>query len=203
MNRLIRSPLTIILTAGLMFFLTMFLVLSTTHFGAVTLAGQEPASPSDDPSWKFHNPEMDQWIAQIKDEREALAVRTQELKDWEARLNVESHEIAGVTQAVSKAQTEYDRRVVMFKAQEKENLKKQIKVISGMSATGAALMLTEMSDDEVIKLLYTMKPDISAAILDAMSKSGQLQARRAAALTQRLQDVLPTASTNLTANARP
>lgn len=202
MNRLLQSPLTVILVAGLMFFLTLFLTLNATHFGAVELV-KEALSPSDDPSWKFRNPEMDQWIAQIKSERDELAVRAQELKDWEARLTVESREISTITQAVSKAQGEYDRRVLLFKEQEKDNIKKQLKVVSGMSPDGAATMLGEMADGEVTKLLYSMKPDISAAILDAMSKAGSAQAKRAAGLAQRLKDVLPMAATNLTANASP
>ena len=203
MNRIIQSPLTVILAAGLMFFLTMFLVLSSTHFGAVAGADKATISPSDDPSWMFRNPELDQWIAQIKAERDALAVQSQELKDWEARLTVESHEIAGITQAVSKAQIDYDQRVIAFRDQEKENIKKQIKVVSGMSPDGAAIMLGEMGDGEVTKLLYSMKTDIAGAILDAMSKAGPVQAKRAAALAQRLKDVMPNPTTNLTANASP
>jgi len=203
MNRIIQSPLTVILAAGLTFFLTMFLVLSGTHFGAAAAAGKETISPGDDPSWVFRNPELDQWIAQIKAERDAQAVRSQELKDWEARLTVESHEMASITQAVSKAQIDYDRRVLTFKEQEKENIKKQIKVVSGMSPDGAAIMLGEMADGEVTKLLFSMKTDIAGAILDAMSKAGPAQARRAAALAQRLKDVVPNATTNLTANVGP
>jgi len=203
MNRILQSPLTVIGAAGLMFFLTLFLTLNTTHFGAVNAATKEPPSPTDDPSWKFRNPEMDQWISNMKEEREALAVRTQELKDWEQRLTVESREIASITQAVSVAQADYDRRVVMFKEQEKENIKKQLKVVSGMSPDGAVAMMTEMPDNEVVKLLFSMKTDIAGAILDAMSKVGQPQAKRAAMLAQRLKDVLPNAPTNTPANASP
>jgi len=203
MNRILQSPLTVIVAAGLMFFLTLFLTLSFTHLGTVNPAGKEPQSANDDPSWKFTNPEMEQWIASLKEERDALAVKEQELKDWETRLTVESHEIDSITQTVSRAQAEYDQRVLMFKEQEKDNLKKQLKVVSEMSPGGAALMLGEMSDNDVTKLLYSMKPDISGPILDAMSKTGQPQAKRAATLAQRLKDVLPIAATNLTPNASP
>jgi flagellar motility protein MotE (MotC chaperone) len=203
MNRIIQSPLTVIVLSGVMFFLTMFAVLSSTHWGPVAAAKSEAQSADDDPSWKFRNPELDQWVAGLKEERDALAVREQELKDWETRLKVESQEIAGITQAVSKAQAEYDRRVILFQNQEKDNIKKQVKVVSGMSPDGAATMLAEMSDGEVIKLLFAMKNDVSSAILDAISKSGPFQAKRAALLAQRLKDVLPTNATNTTANVSP
>src|ERR1035437_2373975 len=100
MNRLLQSPVTVVVFAGLMFFITMFAVISTTKLGKVAPAAKAPLLAEDDPSWKFHNPEIDQWVAQIKDERDALAVREQQLKEWEARLAAESHEISAVTQAV-------------------------------------------------------------------------------------------------------
>jgi flagellar motility protein MotE (MotC chaperone) len=59
-----------------------------------------------------------------------------------------------------------------------------------------------MPDDEVTRLLYAMKPDVSGAILDAMSKAGGGAAKRAATLTGRIKDILPASATNnLAANA--
>ena len=190
--------------AGLTFFFTMFAVISTTHFGKAGLAANATLMAEDDPSWKFHNPDIDQWVAQIKDERDTLAVREQQLKEWEARLTAESREISTVTQAVSRTQADFDKRVLQFTSQQKDNVKKQLKVIADMSPAGAATMFGQMPDDEVARLLYTMKPDDSGAILDAMSKLGGATAKRAATLTERIKDILPMSATNnLTANASP
>jgi|ERR1017187_4339723 flagellar motility protein MotE (MotC chaperone) len=202
MNRLLQSPVTVVVTAAQMFFITMFAVLRTLPLGQVAAAAKAPLMAEDDPSWKFHNPDIDQWVSQMKDEREALAVREQQLKEWEARLAAESREISAVTQAVSRTQEAFDKRVLLFKDAEKDNAKKQLKVIADMTPDGAAAMLNEMPDDEVAKLLYVMKADVSGAILDAMSKLGSAPAKRAATLAQRIKDVLPMAATNnLTANA--
>jgi flagellar motility protein MotE (MotC chaperone) len=202
MNRILQSPVTVGVVAALLFFLTMFAVLRTLPLGRVAAVAKAPLMAENDPSWKFHNPDVDQWVSQMKDERETLAVREQQLKEWEARLAAESREISAVTQAVSRTQAEFDKRVLLFKDAEKDNAKKQLKLIADMSPDGAAAMLNEMADDEVTKLLYAMKPDVSGAILDAMSKLGAAPARRAATLTQRIKDVLPEAATNnLTANA--
>jgi flagellar motility protein MotE (MotC chaperone) len=204
MNRLLQSPVTVVIVAGLMFFLTMFAVIGSRPLGQVTLAAKAPLRAEDDPSWKFHNPDIDQWVSQMKDERDALAVREQNLKEWEARLTAESREISAVTQAVSRTQAEFDKRILLFTEQQKDNAKKQLKVIADMSPDGATAMLNEMPDDEVAQLLYTLKPDVSGAILDAMSKAGGEPARRAAALTERIKDILPiNATNNLTANASP
>jgi len=202
MPRLLQHPVTILAVACLMFFGTMIILLRTLPLGQVTLAAKVVKAAEDDPSWKFHNPDFDQWVSQLKNERDTLAVREQDLKDWEARLTAESREIAAVTQAVTRTQEEFDKRVLSFTDQQKDNAKKQIKVIADMSPEGAVAMLNEMPDDEVAQLLYTLKPDISGAILDAMSKLGNAPAKRAAMLAERIKDILPTPATNnLTANA--
>jgi flagellar motility protein MotE (MotC chaperone) len=204
MNRILQSPVTVVVVAALMFFLTMFAVLRAVPLGQVAAAAKAPLMAEDDPSWKFHNPDIDQWVSQMKDEREALAVREQNMKEWEARLAAESREISAVTQAVSRTQAEFDKRVLQFTDQQKDNVKKQLKVIADMTPDGAVAMLNEMPDDEVARLLYTMKADVSGAILDAMSKPGGALAKRAAALTERIKDILPMPATNnLAANARP
>jgi flagellar motility protein MotE (MotC chaperone) len=202
MPRLLQSPATVLIVAFVMFFGTMYLLLRTLPLGQVTLAAKPQLAPGDDPSWKFHNPDIDQWISQIKTEREALAVREQDLKEWEARLAAESREIAAVTQAVSRTQADFDKRVLLFTDQQKDNVKKQLKVIADMSPDGAAAMFNELADDEAARILYSLKPDVAGAILDAMSKTGGAPAKRAAALAERMKEILPTPSTNnLTANA--
>ncbi len=196
MNTILRSPGTLLLLGGLLFFATMLGVLSTTHLGSVHPPEKMAISAADDPSWKFHNPEIDQWVAQIKDERDALAVRTQQLKEWEAQLTAQGKELSTVTRAMSNVQADFDKRVVLFTEQEKENAKKQVKVVGGMSSDGAATMFGEMPDHEVTKLLYSMKNEVAGGILDAMSRQGPLQAKRAALLAQQMKDVMNAPPTN-------
>jgi len=202
MPRILQSPVTVLVVAGLAFFLTMFLLLRALPLGKATPAAGEVLLAEDDPSWKFHNPDIDQWVSEIKSQRESLAVREQQLKDWEARLAAESREIAAVTQAVTRTQDDFNKRVVLYTDQDKDNVKKQLKVIAEMTPDGAVAMMNEMPDDEVVRMLYSLKPDVSGAILDAMSKLGDAPAKRAAALAEKIRAVLPVPATNnLSANA--
>lgn len=204
MNSNLLIPLATVVVGGLSFFITMFAVMKTINFDGIKPPEPAPLAADDNPSWHFKNPEFEQWVTQVKDERAALATREEQLKDWETRLQAESREISSVTQTVTKMQNEFDRRVLQFKEQEMANAKKQIKVVSGMTPEGAAAMLNEISDDEVTKLLFAMKPDISGAILDAMSKLGAAPAKRAALVTQRLKDVVQVPATNnFSSNATP
>ncbi len=200
MNRILQSSGTVLLLGGILFLVTMLGVLSATHLGPSKPAEPVQLTAEDDPSWKFHNPEMNQWLAEIKNERDQLAVREQQLKEWEAQLNAQGRELSMVTRTVSNVQSEFDKRVVLFTAAEKENAKKQVKVVAGMSPDGAATMFGEMTDNEVTKLLYSMKSDLAGGILDAMSKQGPVQAKRAATLEQKMKEVMDAPATN-SANA--
>ncbi len=159
-------------------------------------------SADDDPSWKFRNPELDQWLAQIKTEKESLALRAQQLSEWQARLEAERNEISSVTQSVANLQAEFDKNVIRFKAQEADNIKHQAKLISAMTPASAAAMLNEMNETDVVRILFTLKSDVASSILETMSKSSPALARRAAMLTSRLQQVLPF-DTNAVSPASP
>jgi flagellar motility protein MotE (MotC chaperone) len=204
MNPSLVIPLATVVVGALSFLITMFAVMKTVDFSGVKVPPPAPLAAEDNPAWKFHNAEFEQWVTQMKEERAAMALREEQLKDWETRLAAENREISTVTQTMTKLQNDFDKRVLLFRDAETANVKKQVKVISVMSPDGAAAMLKEISDDETTKLLFLMKADISGPILDAMSRQGGAQARRAASLAQRIKDVMPVSGTNsLSSNASP
>jgi flagellar motility protein MotE (MotC chaperone) len=145
----------------------------------------------DEPSWRYRNPEFDQWVQEIRSEKEALAVREQQLTDLQARLEAERQELNNVTQSIHRLQLEFDKNVVRIKDQELENLRRQARVMSGMSAEGAAGLLGQMPDDDAVRILYAMKTDEASVILDTYSKLGPNEARRAALITERMRRLLP------------
>jgi flagellar motility protein MotE (MotC chaperone) len=171
--------------------------LATTVFvlGPSKFAGaqfiQADYSADDDPSWRFRNPEFNQWVSQIQNEKEKLDLRQQQLDEWQTRLNLELQEMSLVTQTVNQLQSNFDQSVIRFKAQETDNVKHQAKLMSAMSPEGAVAVLDQMPDDDVVRILFIMKPDVASAILDTLSKQSLSDAKRAALLTERLHEVLP------------
>jgi flagellar motility protein MotE (MotC chaperone) len=192
MIRLIQSPWFAAGIGCLLYLGTTVVILNPSKFAGFKMP-EPDYSAANDPSWKFRNPEFDQWIAQIKSEKENLDVREQRLNELQTRLNVELQEISTVTQTVSQLQADFDKNVIRFKSQEMDNVKHQVKLLSNMSPEGAIALLNEMPDDEAVRILFTMKNDVASVILDTMSKAGKPQARRAAELTERLHEVLPAA----------
>jgi len=200
MTRILQSSWFTVLIGGALYLTTTVLVLRPAKFAAPPSAAAVNRSADDDPSWRFRNPEFAEWVTQIKEEKEALAVREQHLTELQNRLAAERQEILTVTLTVARLQTNFDQNVIRFSAQETENVKHQSKLIAAMSPAGAAAMIAEMPDDEVVRILFTMKTDEASAILDMLSMRGKDDAKRAAMLTVRIHQVLP-GPTNTTATA--
>ncbi|HWD93802.1 MAG TPA: hypothetical protein VG938_15790 [Verrucomicrobiae bacterium] len=196
MVRILQSTWMAMLIGGLLFFGTTAALLKPSKFPVALAETAEGIHVGASvPSWKFRNPEMDQWIEEIKQEKEALNTREQQLKDLETRLNAERQEIFAATQTVYQLQTDFDKNVVRLSAQDATNLKRQAKLLSAMSPEGAAATLNEMTDDDVVRILFTMKADDASLALDTLSKGGKTQAKRAADIVERMRRTLPPITT--------
>jgi flagellar motility protein MotE (MotC chaperone) len=199
MIRILQSGWMAALLGCVLYLATTIYVLSPSKFAGAQFIRPD-YSAEDDPSWKFRNPEFNEWVAQVQSEKEKQDVRQQQLDEWQTRLNLELQEMSLVTQTVNQLQSNFDQSVIRFKAQEGDNVKHQAKLIAAMSPQGALAMLSQMTDEDVVKILFIMKPDQASAILDALSISGTAQAKRAAILTERLHEVLPEPAPTTTAS---
>jgi flagellar motility protein MotE (MotC chaperone) len=192
MTRWLTSGWVVALAGSLIYFATTALLIRPAQFEAArALLAAAKLTPDNDPSWKFKNPEFEQWVAELKMEKSDLDARAQQLQELQARLAAQQQEFTTATQSVYQLQSEFDRNVIRIKSQEVQNLNKQAKIIAGMSPEGAANLIGQMPDDDVVRLLATMKTDEASLVLDAMSKLGKPEAKRAADLTARLRMVLP------------
>lgn len=200
MIRILQSPWVAVLIGGLLYLGTTLAILRPEKLaGASQDTETRPRSADDDPSWRFHNQEFNQWVTQIKDEKDALALRAQQLDELQKRINADRQEISTVTQTVAQMQSDFDKNVIRFKAQETENVRHQAKLIAAMSPEGSAAMIREMSDDDIVRILFIMKTDQASLVLDSLSKVGVNEAKRAAMLTVMLHQVLPTPTNNAAA----
>jgi len=196
MIRLLQSQWVVALTGCLLYLGTTAALIRPEHFEGAHVSFEASNSTDDDPSWRFRNPEFEQWIQDLKREREALAQREQQLQEFQTRLESERQELLAATQTVYQLQMEFDKGIVRLKEQEVENLKRQTKVIGSMSPEGAAAMLDQMPEDEVVGILFTLKPEAASLILDTLSKMGKTEAKRAAGLAERMRLVLPPSGTS-------
>ena len=179
MNQLLQAPWFISLAGCLLYWTTTTALLCHEHFH-VQAPPAARLTPNDDPSWRFRNPEFEQWVQELRQEKEALDTRDKQLRDLQTRLEAERQEILSVTQTVHQLQADFDKNVVRFQEQEAENLKHQAKIVAGMSPEGAGAMFAELPLDDAVRILFTLKADVASQVLEAMSKMGRAEAKRAA-----------------------
>lgn len=137
------------------------------------------------PSWEFNNPELDQLVANLKRERELLTEREKQLDELAARLQAEQAEISRATNTVVQLQRDFDQNVTRLKEEEQLNLKKLSKLYTTMTPEGAALVMKELPDDTLVKLLALMRESELAPLLELLSKPNATDAKRVAVLTDR------------------
>jgi flagellar motility protein MotE (MotC chaperone) len=137
-------------------------------------------------AWEFFNPEIDQLLGELKEQKEALLTREQQLHELAARLQAERVEINQVTQSVHQLQQELDKVILRIRDEEVGNLKKLGKMYSAMSPEGAAAIIRQMDDDQAVKILLYIKETEAAAILESLGGPGEANAKRAVALSERL-----------------
>jgi flagellar motility protein MotE (MotC chaperone) len=138
------------------------------------------------PSWDYQNPEVDEMIADLQHQKDALAEREHQLNDLAARLDAERQEIVVVTQSVAQMQSQFDQDVVRVRDEETANLKRLAKIYAAMSPDGAVSIFKEMKDDDVVKILVFMKDSETAPILEMLGRTGPIEARRAAQISERI-----------------
>lgn len=200
MSRILQSHWMVSLIGCLAYLATTVALLQPGKLqGARRPVEEAKGAPALGPSWNYRNPEIDQMVAELKTQKDELDQREQGLKELELRLQAEHQEILSVTQTVSRLQQEFDANVIRLKEAETANLKKLAKLHADMAPESSARILKELSDDDAAKILAYMKVDEASAVLEAFTKLGKDDAKRAALLSERLRQVVPPAPGNTAA----
>jgi flagellar motility protein MotE (MotC chaperone) len=198
MKKLLQSKWLVVLLGSACYLgTTAALVLKAKNqFGALPAPIQVQARQPG-PSWDFHNPEMDLLVQELKKEKDSLAAKEAELKELSTRLQVERAEINLVIQLVHGLQKEVEQTSVNMKKEleqatlkvkeeEVPNLKRLAKMYANMSPEGAATILKQMEEEQIVKFMVYMKDPEAAPILESFSKLGEAEAKRAALISDRI-----------------
>lgn len=185
--------LAVLLSAGPVLFLiqreTTALVAQLVESQAAAVEEARPEKP-----WDFWTPEVENLAKELTEEKAALARREAEIATREKRLADETRELEEIRRQVEKLRQEISTRLVEVQAQEAKNLKNLAVTYSRLTPPAAVAIFGEMDDLTVAKLLSFMKPEVSSAILEELSKTpgpDNANLKRAAELSQRLRLLLP------------
>ena len=160
------------------------------------------------PAWRFTNPELEELVRDLREEKAALAQRREQLLALEVRLQAERAELTAVKKEVQQMQDEFDQRVTRTQAEfdqnvarvrdefdqsilrvrdeEVANLKKLAKTYAAMDASSAAAIMRELADPVVVKIMLFMKETETAPVLELLARPNERAAKRAALISERL-----------------
>ena len=85
-----------------------------------------------------------------------------------------------------------DKNLFRIKEDEAGNLKKLAKMYTAMEPASAARILRELDDTIVVKILTLVKEPETALILESLSRMGEAETRRAAAISENLRSAVST-----------
>ncbi len=168
----------------------------------------EPKSSEPAASWGFTNPEIEELVRDLREEKGALAKRREQMLELEVRLRAERDELnalkkevkqlqdefdrtvaktqAELAQTVSKVQDDMDKTIARVQDEEVANLKKLAKTYAVMDPVSAAAIMREMGDAVVVKIMLFMKETETAPILETLARPNEQAAKRAALISERL-----------------
>ncbi|HTI70340.1 MAG TPA: hypothetical protein VMF06_10250 [Candidatus Limnocylindria bacterium] len=149
----------------------------------------EDAAPATRHGKQIFDPrdaEADSLIKELQREKAAVNSRERELREWEARLRTEQMELTVVTQRVSRLRDDLDKEITRVKEDEAVNVKRLAKMYGSMDPVAAANIFLQMDETSLVKIMMLMKDAETAPVLDALSRQGDIGAKRAAQLSERL-----------------
>ena len=157
---------------------------------AVEAKATEAAAPPPQ-LWSFKTNAVDELIAELKKEREAVVEEQKDLAAMSSQVTAERQEVEKVKNEILRLRKDLDARIVEVNEFERENLKNLAQTYTAMLPAGAAVILREIEEDSAVKILSQMKPKSAALVLGEMARivdknSDEPPARRAARISDKL-----------------
>lgn len=145
-----------------------------------------------DPSplhWSFSTEEIEALQRELESRLEKAKEKESFLASYEARLEADRAEVEDMMRNVEIMRDSLLQDVIRLEEAEQRNLKTLAKTYSELDAPATVNIFNELDDATVVKIMFFMKPDIVAEILEEMATrqgaNGAL-VRRAAKLSDML-----------------
>lgn len=156
---------------------------------AITQRAQKHQTEFQKRGWDFWTIEIENLSSELKDDRETMRKRKEELDQREARVIAAEKELAKMRADVDALRKQIADRVIEISADEALNLRKLSQTYANLSPRAVVAIIREMDDTTAVKILGLMKPDVVGPIFEEMTKMGGTDAplaRRAALLSEKI-----------------
>lgn len=139
--------------------------------------------------WSFWTIEIEQLANELKEEKERIRKQGDQVERREAQIAAERRELTKVRTELEGIRQEISSKIVEINADEAKNIRALAQTYTNLTPKAAVAIIRELDDNNVVKILAVMKPDVVAPIFEEMSRSAGTDgtlARRAATLSDRL-----------------
>ena len=208
MKKLLTSSLAIALLGSLSFWGVFFLVLhqevtNEAFVSSLRSAAQGPDSPEaqskkakDFASWNYTNPDINELTRQIKDKKDELDRREEELEKLRERIAKEQADLQDTTNLIHALRVDIDRIFNRVSNAEKANMAKIVTIYQKMERPLAAKMLYNLEDEaEIAMILQELKEaEVSGIIKEWLKddkEGGDKKLKRAHKVLKLYQKVIP------------
>jgi flagellar motility protein MotE (MotC chaperone) len=128
--------------------------------------------------WDYYTGEVENLMKELGEEKTAYEKKTKDLAAVEMRIETEKkelfrsrEELLRLRGEIEKMRDELSSRTTEIQDTEKSNIRNLARTYSNMKPTEAVAIFVEMPDDNIAKLLSSMKNDVVAKILGEMAKT--------------------------------
>jgi flagellar motility protein MotE (MotC chaperone) len=139
--------------------------------------------------WDYWTIEIENLSSELKEQKEALQRRSDQLDRREAQIASEKRDLENLRDDEVQMRNELDQRIITIGADEDKNLHMLAKTYETLTAPSAVAIVRELDQTTAVKILSLMKPDDIGPIFEEMAieaKSDPTMARLAADLSDKL-----------------
>jgi flagellar motility protein MotE (MotC chaperone) len=153
------------------------------------LRAQKKPNEMKKKGWDFWTIEIENLSSELKEDREKLKLRADEIAQREARVQAAEKELTKARADIEGLRKEISEKVIEMQADEAGNLRKLAQTYANLTPRAVVAIVREMDDATAVKILALMKPDVVGPIFEEMTKTAGTDgplARRAAILSEKL-----------------
>jgi len=129
---------------------------------------EETLSPIEPAYWTLRFSEFDTMVEAVKARDAALTEREASLEAQAAALEAERQQLQKMQEAVKAEQRALDEILFGIEDHERDNLRFLATTYAAMDPKSVVPIWEQMSDEQVMKIILQMKPDVVASIFAAM-----------------------------------
>ena len=183
MKKLLSSKATMVILGGLLYIGVTMLCLYNSRgkfkpAQKVETTGKEITPVLEGASWDYKNPELDALIRELKDRKDKIKEKEEDLAAWELRLEKEMESVSSITNRMELLQRKFEKSATKLTANEEENIKRLLDLFKTLEPEQIGTILEPMADEKIAKIFRLLKPAEVGPVVELwLSKGGENEKR--------------------------